>query len=184
MGMRLRISAAACALLIGTACSTSALAVAVATTTTYNFTGLCSDCRGIVTAELVLQNYQLATPITSSNFVSFHYDGSNLFAAFTILASDATYLSGFINNGSATGERVSVYARNGLFFNSSSDGTWDLGRLSSADQGTIGVYRTGMTAVGGSVPEPASWAMMVGGFGMIGAAMRRRPVGSATPLRG
>jgi hypothetical protein len=24
------------------------------------------------------------------------------------------------------------------------------------------------------VPEPASWAMMVGGFGMMGAMMRRR----------
>jgi hypothetical protein len=26
-----------------------------------------------------------------------------------------------------------------------------------------------------AVPEPASWAMMVGGFGLLGAAMRRRP---------
>ena len=26
----------------------------------------------------------------------------------------------------------------------------------------------------GAVPEPASWAMMVGGFGLLGAAMRRR----------
>lgn len=26
----------------------------------------------------------------------------------------------------------------------------------------------------GAVPEPASWAMMVGGFGLMGAAMRRR----------
>jgi len=25
-----------------------------------------------------------------------------------------------------------------------------------------------------AVPEPASWAMMIGGFGMVGAAMRRR----------
>lgn len=27
----------------------------------------------------------------------------------------------------------------------------------------------------GAVPEPATWALMIGGFGMIGAAMRRRP---------
>ncbi len=27
---------------------------------------------------------------------------------------------------------------------------------------------------GGSVPEPASWAMMMAGFGLVGAAMRRR----------
>jgi hypothetical protein len=29
-------------------------------------------------------------------------------------------------------------------------------------------------AVGGPVPEPASWAMMIAGFGAIGAALRRR----------
>lgn len=29
------------------------------------------------------------------------------------------------------------------------------------------------------VPEPAIWAMMIGGFGMIGGAMRRRKAGSA-----
>jgi hypothetical protein len=31
-------------------------------------------------------------------------------------------------------------------------------------------------ATAGGVPEPASWAMMLGGFGLIGAAMRRRQV--------
>lgn len=29
-------------------------------------------------------------------------------------------------------------------------------------------------AVSGAVPEPASWAMMVGGFGVVGGAMRSR----------
>ena len=29
-------------------------------------------------------------------------------------------------------------------------------------------------AVGGAVPEPASWAMLIAGFGLTGAAMRRR----------
>ena len=28
--------------------------------------------------------------------------------------------------------------------------------------------------VGNAVPEPATWAMMIGGFGLVGAAMRRR----------
>jgi hypothetical protein len=31
----------------------------------------------------------------------------------------------------------------------------------------------------GSVPEPATWATMLSGFGMIGAAMRRRRVSIA-----
>ena len=30
------------------------------------------------------------------------------------------------------------------------------------------------TNVGGSVPEPASWAMLIAGFGLVGAAARRR----------
>ena len=33
-------------------------------------------------------------------------------------------------------------------------------------------------AATGAVPEPASWAMMVGGFGLVGAAMRRRRAAS------
>ncbi len=32
-----------------------------------------------------------------------------------------------------------------------------------------------------AVPEPATWAMMIGGFGMIGGAMRRRKVHVTTP---
>jgi hypothetical protein len=33
---------------------------------------------------------------------------------------------------------------------------------------------TQFSAVTASVPEPANWAMMTGGFGLLGAAMRRR----------
>lgn len=32
---------------------------------------------------------------------------------------------------------------------------------------------------GGTVPEPASWAMMIAGFGLVGAAMRRRSIATA-----
>lgn len=34
----------------------------------------------------------------------------------------------------------------------------------------------------GSVPEPSAWAMMICGFGAIGAALRRRPRGMVMPL--
>ena len=36
------------------------------------------------------------------------------------------------------------------------------------------------TDAAGAVPEPATWAMMIGGFGMIGAASRRRVRSSTT----
>jgi len=43
-----------------------------------------------------------------------------------------------------------------------------------ATQGSSGfvLYQTGTTPP--AVPEPATWAMMIGGFGLIGIALRRR----------
>ena len=37
-----------------------------------------------------------------------------------------------------------------------------------------GIGDTGIDPGGGEVPEPASWAMMMAGFGLVGASMRRR----------
>ena len=50
-----------------------------------------------------------------------------------------------------------------------------LSALDLAYGGSSGVviYSTG-EAQQGPVPEPASWAMMIGGFGLVGAAMRRQ----------
>ena len=42
-------------------------------------------------------------------------------------------------------------------------------RANGADFGNFA-----LTQVGGAVPEPASWALMIGGFGLAGAALRRR----------
>jgi hypothetical protein len=41
---------------------------------------------------------------------------------------------------------------------------------------SFGPNRLGVVTIGGTpaVPEPATWAMMIGGFGLIGATMRRR----------
>ena len=38
------------------------------------------------------------------------------------------------------------------------------------------LYKSRLT----DVPEPATWAMMIAGFGLAGAAMRRRRVASVT----
>ncbi len=40
--------------------------------------------------------------------------------------------------------------------------------------GSFDACAVGEVAWGGSVPEPATWAMMIAGFGMVGWAMRRR----------
>jgi hypothetical protein len=46
----------------------------------------------------------------------------------------------------------------------------------SADQVAFAGITLGSQTPGGTVPEPATWAMMIGGFGMVGGAMRRRRV--------
>lgn len=49
-------------------------------------------------------------------------------------------------------------------------------------EGTIyTTYASGLSEVrfnGSAVPEPASWAMMIGGFGLVGGALRRRSAGA------
>ena len=46
-------------------------------------------------------------------------------------------------------------------------------RLTAAATGDW-VFIDNMTSAGGTVPEPASWAMLIAGFGIVGASMRRR----------
>lgn len=45
--------------------------------------------------------------------------------------------------------------------------------------GTIGAGNL-VDITAGAVPEPASWALMIGGFGLVGAAMRRRSPATVT----
>jgi opacity protein-like surface antigen len=45
-------------------------------------------------------------------------------------------------------------------------------RISGAD--SFGVNLVAIESPGAAVPEPATWAMMIGGFGLLGAAARRR----------
>lgn len=40
--------------------------------------------------------------------------------------------------------------------------------------GNAGVATLTVSAAGNAVPEPATWAMLVGGFGLVGAVSRRR----------
>ncbi|MES2289998.1 MAG: PEPxxWA-CTERM sorting domain-containing protein [Pseudomonadota bacterium] len=45
---------------------------------------------------------------------------------------------------------------------------------SYAFESVAGATITASTAIPAAVPEPATWAMMIGGFGVMGVAMRRR----------
>ncbi|GGI88598.1 hypothetical protein GCM10007973_26180 [Polymorphobacter multimanifer] len=92
-------------------------------------------------------------PITSGTYLPSNFSGF-LFTSFDNLTS----FSGF----------------NGL----SANGTWTLltADTFAADIGTIaGGWSLDITTSGTDViPEPSSWAMLIAGFGLVGAASRRR----------
>jgi hypothetical protein len=61
-------------------------------------------------------------------------------------------------------------------------GAAGVGGAFSIGPGPVGLCGTGQTCgiiegpEAGAVPEPASWALMIAGFSLMGAALRRRPV--------
>jgi hypothetical protein len=60
----------------------------------------------------------------------------------------------------------------------SSINTVGIAFTADATTGTVGILNAPVTRFGleaaGVVPEPATWAMMIGGFGVVGGALRRR----------
>jgi len=91
-------------------------------------------------------------------------------------------ITGGIINGYCGADSVDPYNKNG-----SAAKTTDLSLCTNSSVGeiagnTLTSYNIGfingyITAHGGqaeAIPEPASWALMLGGFGLVGAAMRRR----------
>ena len=68
--------------------------------------------------------------------------------------------------------------RNSLIsFNITTSGAYFVGVGDFGDNGDLNyeLIVTGLTpSLTGAVPEPASWALMIAGFGLVGSAMRRR----------
>ena len=65
------------------------------------------------------------------------------------------------------------------FIGGSASGDWTLTIADQVggDTGSLQGWRLNLNAVAGTAPEPATWAMMLMGFGAIGFAMRHRREG-------
>jgi hypothetical protein len=158
---------AALGLLLSATAPTGASATAIPAQTIFNFSGDCDDCVGTfndglyqhVTGTLVLQNFIGGVPLNLGNFVSFHYDGSNLLAPFTVNANQASFLIGTL---AADGRVLSPFD---LFFGSKFEvaptGQWLIDNF--ADVGPNGTF---------SVPEPATLAIF--GLGLLALGVTRR----------
>jgi len=164
---KLARSAGMCAVWIGIF-----LASTPASAVVYKFSGICTDCGGtLASGTLVLQNYTPGTNIVGSNYVSFSYS-SDLFPSFAFVGAPIAAL-GILpaNTGAANFTLIGPSTQSSslhpyfAFASSSGDGTWSLVGL---DVGTNGIWTLS------AVPDAATWTMTIGGFGAIGAAMRRR----------
>jgi MYXO-CTERM domain-containing protein len=148
---------------------------AAPSTTTFNFSGTCSDCSGTATASLVLAgSYTLGTPITSSNFVSFTYNGTNLTGPFTYTPSTVNFsVSGSITNIPGSNAFVVAGGNNSLDFITNTNGTWFVGL---SDQGTAGTWSMPGSSVSPTPAPPTSIWLLIGlmSVAAFGVWQRRR----------
>ena len=104
----------------------------------------------------------------------------------TYVISTPTYL-GFINNLVGLAPQANPFGSAVNGFSDAMNGydgaahatvaleTFYVGVAFATNHGSVTLSSARNLSFGAAaVPEPASWAMMVGGFGLIGAAMRRR----------
>jgi hypothetical protein len=114
----------------------------------------------------MVQLINLLTGQTASFNVPFVGDLNNS------LFQDSQRLNfGFLNGSTPANEALF----GNLGFNANVDDTYQVNLVGTNANGTHTLtYFVKLGAGGGSVPEPATWAMMLLGFGGIGASMRRQ----------
>jgi hypothetical protein len=152
-----------------------ARAIIAIPTTTYEFAANCVDCAThagtsdyIVHGQLVLTDaYVLGTTILPTEFVSFTYDGSNLYHSFTIDSEDLLRIFGALPAKLPGPPAVDIVitskypfgAPGNNTFQINANGTWFLGQ--PTDFGNEASF---------AVPEPSTWAMLLAGFSALGFA--------------
>lgn len=75
-----------------------------------------------------------------------------------------------VSGGNAIADGGFVYFNNRLNFGDLFTQAWTDNHATGYDA----VIKVNFSALPAGVPEPATWAMMIGGFGLVGGAMRRR----------
>ena len=109
---------------------------------------------------------------TTSVLVSREGGSSNPNGTFTFDDSASKSATQINTSGGAFRPETALTAFNGT----NSAGAWVLKVADTTwwDSGSLKSWSVQLTGNTGAVPEPATWAMMIAGFGMVGGAMRRR----------
>lgn len=117
--------------------------------------------------------------------LNFTYETSSYVSApIFVLASGLTNATAFIqrirfdggcsDGGGAACDQITVFSATNfgtsMTYRYFADGAFGTANTYSASRGAAAT----LTVAEGAVPEPATWAMFISGFGLIGATMRRR----------
>jgi len=105
---------------------------------------------------------------TDPNFASPPAGSSNIVSGFKLYG--ITVVGIHWGNGQGGGNVTGFYRFDA---GTSGMGVVDIVRAQGATSNLV-VFKTGTPPPPPPVPEPASWAMMIGGMGLVGAALRRR----------
>jgi hypothetical protein len=130
----------------------------------FDFSGICDQntCSGTGTGVLTLaDSYVFGADINAGNFISLDYSSSD--ENFEIASPEAqVFLGGLNADGSLVGILlVQVMTGTSPFFEVANPPD---GFFANSDRGEMFTF----TLVGGAVPEPSTWAMMLLGFAGLG----------------
>lgn len=73
----------------------------------------------------------------------------------------------------------SIYCSEGLFFDTTGVFGGPIAVVGYGEQAMQAAFDANSWSIAAAVPEPASWALMIAGFGLTGAALRRRRIAVA-----
>lgn len=142
-----------------------ATAPAQAVTTVYEFEGFGATPS---TGELVLEDYTPGSSITLANFVSFSFTSSILSYTLTSVSSIAgSFLS-------VPGENFVNILTPDFAFVTTPFGPWCTGGNPTCSAVTGNSHLWTVETVTPTIPEPAAWALMLLGFGLVGVTLRQR----------
>ena len=118
-------------------------------------------------------------------FVGVTYDSNKTYNFFRLGGAfgDADIFQNFLTAGSSTGGILptsSGFQHYSIGFNLQDAGTakFYIGSNTAGNAGPI-LDNVLITSSSAAVPEPATWAMMIAGFGLVGGMMRRRTLATA-----
>lgn len=115
-------------------------------------------------------NYAANTNLLSGTFTGADLIVPNSTIGAFLSTNSATYTSSLLDFSASTGN-VFSFSFSGLEY-PNGDLTSEIPTFTATGNGSFD--STGFTVVNSPIPEPATWAVMILGFGMMGAALRRR----------